>query len=73
MSTKAKSVLEQIGTLPISEQRELWQELGRRIGQPQPAASAGPYGEPLTDEDLEQSARLTFQMLDDEEACAKPR
>lgn len=73
MSTKAQTVLEQIGSLPISEQQELWQELGRRIGQPQLADSAGPYGEPLTDEDLEQSARLTFQMLDEEEARAKPR
>ena len=73
MSTKAKTVLEQIGALPISEQRELWQELGRRIGQPQPSTSAGSYGEPLTDEDIEQSARLTFQMLDDEEARAKPQ
>jgi hypothetical protein len=24
------------------------------------------YGEPLTDEDIEQSARVTFQMLDEE-------
>ena len=48
-------------------------ELGQPIGQPSAPASTGLYGEPLTDEDIEQSARVTFQMLDEEEKRAGSR
>ena len=73
MSTKAQLVLDQIRALPISDQHALLQELGQSIG-PRPAPAAGQlYGEPLTDEDIEQSARVTFQMLDEEEKRAGSR
>jgi len=73
MSTKAQAILEEIRELPIGEQRALLWELGRRMGQPSTPASAELYGEPLTDEDIEQSARVTFQMLDNEENRAGSR
>jgi len=72
MSKKAEAVLEQIQALPLSEQRALWEVLGQRIGQISPLPAGKLYGEPLEDEDIEQSARVTFQMLDEEER-AKPR
>ncbi len=72
MSTKAEAILEKIRALPIGEQREVWRELGRRIGHP-PVAAPELYGEPLTDNDIEESARVTFGMLDEEEKRAKPR
>ena len=73
MSTKAQSILDEIRELPISDQRALLLELWQRIGQPSAFASAELYGEPLTDEDIEQSARVTFQMLDEEEKRAGSR
>ena len=73
MSTKAQAVLEQIKALPPEEQRDLWQALGRRIRQMSPDTATELYGEPLTDDYIEQSARVTFQMLDEEENRAKAR
>jgi len=73
MSTKAQAVLRQIRALPVPEQRAVWQELGRSIGQLPAPASGELYGEPLTDEDIEQSARVAFQMLDQEEKRAESR
>jgi len=73
VSTKAQAVLQQIRALPLPEQRAVWQELGQSIGQLAAPASGELYGEPLTDEDIEQSARVTFQMLDQEEKRAESR
>jgi hypothetical protein len=73
MSTEAQAVLEQIRALPISDQRALLQELEQCIGQMPAPASGELYGEPLTDEDIQQSARVTFQMLDEEEKRAGSR
>jgi hypothetical protein len=73
VSTKAQVVLEQIRALPIPDQRAVWQELGQSIGQFPMSATPTLYGEPLTDEDIEQSARVAFQMLDEEEKRAKSR
>jgi hypothetical protein len=73
MSTKAQVVLEQIQALPISDQQALLQELEQRIGQKPAPVSEELYGEPLTDEDIEQSARVAFQMLDEEEKRAGSR
>ncbi len=67
MSTEAQVVLEQIRALPISDQHALLRELERRLGQKPAPVSQELYGEPLTDQDIEQSARVTFQMLDAEE------
>jgi hypothetical protein len=67
MSTKATAILEQFEALPPAEQQELWRELRRRI------APVELYGEPLTDEDIADSARVTFAMLDEEEQRAKAR
>ncbi len=66
MSTKAQVVLEQIRALPISDQQALLRDLEQCIGQKPAPLSGELYGEPLTDEDIEQSARVTFQMLDEE-------
>ena len=71
MSTKAESILEQFETLPLAEQREVWRELARHVGEKPPAVEL--YGEPLTDDDIAESARVTFQMLDDKEKRAKTR
>jgi hypothetical protein len=73
MSTKAQVVLEQIRGLPISDQHALLRELEQRLGQVPAPVSGGLYGEPLTDEDIEQSARITFRMLDEEEKRAGSR
>jgi hypothetical protein len=73
MSSKAQAVLQQIRALPVPEQRAVWQELGQSIGQLPAPASGDLYGEPLTDEDIEQSARVAFQMLDEEEKRAESR
>ena len=73
MSTKAQAILDEIRELPMSDQRALLLELGQRLGQPRASASAELYGEPLTDEDIDQSARVTFQMLDEEEKRAGSR
>ena len=67
MSTKAEAILEQFETLPPAEKQELWQELQRRV------APVELHGEPLTDEDIAGSARVTFAMLDEEEQHAKAR
>ena len=73
VSAKAQAILEEIETLPISDQRALLTKLGERIGQASAPASGEVYGEPLTDEDIAQSARVTFQMLDEEEKRAGSR
>lgn len=73
MITKAEAILGKIQALPSDEQRELWQELGRRLGAFTATAPLERYGEPLTDEDIEQSARVAFQMLDEEEKRAESR
>jgi hypothetical protein len=73
VSTKAQAVLQQIRALPAPDQRAVWQELGQSIGQLPAPASGELYGEPLTDEDIEQSARVMFEMLDQEEKRAEPR
>ena len=65
MSTKAEAILEQFDTLPPAEKQELWRELQRRV------APVELYGEPLTDEDIADSARVTFTMLGEEEQRAK--
>ena len=67
------SILGSIQALPISEQREVWQELGRRIGETAIAKPGELYGEPLTDSDIEESARVTFQALDEQEKRAETR
>lgn len=67
MSAKAEAILEQFEALPAAEQRELWRELQRRV------APLELYGEPLTDEDIADSARVTFAKLDEEEPRAKAR
>jgi len=67
MSTKAEAILEQFETLPLDEKQVLWLELQRR------AAPVELHGEPLTDEDIAGSARVTFAMLDEEEQHAKAR
>ena len=67
MSTEAEAILEQFETLPPAEQQELWRELQRRV------APVKLYGEPLTDGDIADSARVTFAMLDEEEQRAKTR
>ena len=67
MSAKAEAILEQFETLPPAEQRDLWRELQRRV------APVELHGAPLTDEDIADSARVTFAMLDEEEQRAKAR
>jgi hypothetical protein len=73
VSTKAQAILEEIEGLPPAELRELWRELTRRVSQRLPAAPIELCGEPLTDDDLAETARITFQMLDEEERRAQPR
>ena len=73
MSTKTQAVLEQIRALPVPEQRALWEELGQSIGQLPAPGSGELYGESLTEEDIEQSARVAFHMLDQEEKRAESR
>jgi hypothetical protein len=67
MSTKAEAILEQFETLTPAEKHELWRELRQRV------ASTEQYGEPLTDEDIGESARVTFAALDEEEKRAQTR
>jgi hypothetical protein len=73
VSTKAQAVLQQIRALPIPEQHAVWRELGQSIGQLPASVSDELYGEPLTEEDIEQSARVAFQALDQEEKRAESR
>jgi hypothetical protein len=67
MSTKAEAILKQFEMLPPAEKQVLWRELQRRV------APVELHGEPLTDEDIAGSARVTFVMLDEEEQPAKVR
>ena len=67
VSTKAQAILEQFDTLTPAEKRELWQALRQRV------APLELYGEPLTDEDIAESARVTFAALDEEEKRAQTR
>jgi len=67
MISKAEAILEQFETLPLAEKQVLWRELQRRV------APVELHGEPLTDEDIAGSARVTFAMLDEEEQRAKAR
>ena len=70
MSAKAEAILEQFEGLPPDEQRAFCRELERRLA----AKPAGePYGQPLTDEDIAESARVTFAALDEEEERARSR
>ena len=73
MSTKAQAILDEILALPPKEQREVMWELEQRIGHAPAPAPGKLYGEPLTEEDIEQAARVTFQMLDEEEKRAGSR
>ena len=73
VSTKAQAELEQIRALPLEEQRDVWRELGQHIGQTLPSPPSELYGEPMTDDDLTESARVTFRMLDEEEKRAQAR
>ena len=70
MSTKAQAILDEIRALPFCEQHALLRELEQRIRQVPAPPSGQLYGEPLTDEDIEQSARIAFQMSDGEEKRA---
>ena len=67
MISKAEAILEQFETLPPAEKQVLWRELQRRV------APVELHGEPLTDEDIAGSARVTFAMLDEEEQHARAR
>ena len=71
MSTKAEAILEQFAALSPAEQRELWRALARRFSHAQPHTPVELYGEPLTEHDIAESARVTFQALDEEEKRAK--
>lgn len=71
MSTKAQVVLEQIRALPVSDQHALLLELERSVGHAPIPVAGELYGEPLTDEDIDQCGRVTFKMLDEEEKRAK--
>ncbi len=73
MSTKAHGHSGRVRALPPEELQAVWQELGRRLGQAVPTAPVALYGEPLTEADIEQSARVRFQMLDEEERRAETR
>ena len=70
MSAKAEAILEQFEGLPPDEQRELCRELERRLAV-RPDGEV--YGQPLTDEDIAESARVTFAALDEEEERARAR
>ena len=63
MSRNAQAILEQFETLAPEEQKALCQELERRLAT-RPANDL--HGEPLTDDDIAESARVTFSMLDQE-------
>ena len=71
MGKVARLIRGDLETLPLAEQRELWQELARRVAEKPSAVEL--YGEPLTDDDIAESARVTFQMLDEEETHAQTR
>jgi hypothetical protein len=71
MSTEAQFVLEQIRALPISDQHALLRELEQCVGHASAPVAGELYGKPLTDEDIEQSSRVTFRMFDDEEKRAE--
>lgn len=71
MSTKAQAILDEIRALPPAEIQEVWREIQGRVEAAPPSAPVELHGEPLTDQDLEQIARVTFQMLDEEERRAE--
>ncbi len=62
MRAKAQTILEQFEALPRDEQRGLCGELERRLVE-KPAVEL--YGEPLTDEDIAESAHVSFAALGD--------
>ena len=64
MSAKAEAILEQFEGLRPDERRALCRELEQRLAA-KPADEL--YGQPLTDEDIAESARVTFAALDEEE------
>lgn len=70
MSAEAEAILEQFEGLPPDEQRALCRELERRLAA-KPVDEL--YGQPLTDEDIAESARVTFAALDEEEDRARSR
>jgi hypothetical protein len=70
MSTRAEAILQEFEALPPTEQRALCRELVRRVAE-NPGGEL--YGEPLADEDIAESARVTFAMLDEEEKRAESR
>ena len=57
--------------LPLSAFVE--QALRDSLRTEQPGAPQQVYGAPLTDEDIEESARVTFRMLDQDEKDTQPR
>ncbi len=70
MSAKAEAILEQSEGLPPDEQRALCRELERWFAV-KPAWEL--YGQPLRDEDIAESALVTFAALDEEEKRARSR
>ncbi len=70
MSAKAEAILEQFEGLSPDEQRALCRELERRLA----AKPSGElYGQPLKDEDIAETARVTFAALGEEEERAGSR
>lgn len=70
MSAMAEAILEQFEAPARDEQWALCREMERRLAA-KPAVEF--YGEPLTDEDIAESARVTFAALDEEEGRARSR
>ncbi len=64
MSTIALRVIELVKSLPPEDQQTITDALSR--GPNQPVL----YGEPLSDEDIAESARVTFSALDADETKA---
>lgn len=64
MSTIAFHIIELVKSLPAEDRHSIAEALSRDIDQP------GLYGEPLSDEDINESARVTFAALDANEAKA---
>ena len=64
MSTIAFHVIELVRSLPVEDRHTIAEALSRDCEQPVL------YGEPLSDEDINESARVTFAALDADEAKA---
>lgn len=64
MSTIAFHVIELVKSLPEEDRHTITEALNRDCNQPVL------YGEPLSDEDITESARVTFAALDADEAKA---